>query len=458
MRGKNWAALGGRLPERMLLLAVVQALLVLGCGLSAAGVVGAAQVPAQQGILAGLFAVTVVLSLTWSASGSLPMLQLDLAMTSVLIAAATLLQPTSRGQLVLGLFVLVVAIWSASFLPWGQAVAQFALGATLYVVALLAGPTTGTPVYGLAILVSAAFAGLVVMRGRAAGSRYSGLVSKAVDVVLLSTDGRWTWASAGIEEELGWKPAEFLELEEPVWHPDDDETVSDIRRRVAAGEPVTATYRLRHKDGRYRWVEARVSPTGDTESQARTVWLLREVTEHMQAERALARSSSRNRRVLQRLRRKDEAKTQQFHDLSHELRAPLTVIRAPLERHLQRADDLPEELRTDLAAAVRAGRRLEGLVDGVLDIAQSVEAVTGPGRRGRGDVGVRAAAQARRRGGWPDAVLGDRRDVSGRPADRLRGVVDNRAQPALERGEVHQRRRSTGPPDDGGRSHRAPGE
>lgn len=371
MWGKNGATFGGRVPERMTLLAVVQALLVLCCGLSAGGVVGATQYPARQAILAGLFAVAVVLSLTWSAHGLSLVLQLDLAMTSVLIAAATLLQPTSEGQLVLGLFVLVVAMWSASFLPWRQAVAQFALAAALYAVALLAGPTTGTPAYGLAILVSAALAGLVVMRGRAAGSRYSGLVSKAVDVVLLSTDGRWTWASAGIEEELGWTPQEFLELEDPIWHPDDEATVSDVRRRVEAGEPVTATYRLRHKDGRYRWVEARVSPTGGSEGQAGTVWLLREVTEHMQAERALARSSFRNRRVLQGLRRKDEAKTQQFHDLSHELRAPLTVIRGPLERHLERGDDLPEDLRTDLAAAVRAGRRLEGIVDGVLDIAQS---------------------------------------------------------------------------------------
>jgi len=65
----------------------------------------------------------------------------------------------------------------------------------------------------------------------------------------------------------------------------------------------------------------------------------------------------------------DAAKTRFFQNISHELRTPLTLVLAPLQQVLDDpALDLPDEYRHDLQAARRAARRLQRLVDGLLDV------------------------------------------------------------------------------------------
>ncbi len=68
----------------------------------------------------------------------------------------------------------------------------------------------------------------------------------------------------------------------------------------------------------------------------------------------------------------DAAKTRLFQNVSHELRTPLTLLLGPLSDLLADPDaTIPAAHRAGLEEAERAGRRLEMLVDALLDVARA---------------------------------------------------------------------------------------
>ncbi|MDO7877562.1 ATP-binding protein, partial [Hymenobacter sp. ASUV-10] len=98
-------------------------------------------------------------------------------------------------------------------------------------------------------------------------------------------------------------------------------------------------------------------------------WVLRRT-------RQLNRSLEEQRALLatqaEQLTELDRAKSAFFANVSHELRTPLTLIVGPLE-HLLRPEApvwQPAELRERLALPLRNGRRLQGLVNGLLDFSK----------------------------------------------------------------------------------------
>ena len=83
-----------------------------------------------------------------------------------------------------------------------------------------------------------------------------------------------------------------------------------------------------------------------------------------------AHARERERDRLDRLAALDRAKTAFFSNVSHEFRTPLTLMLAPVEEILARAD-LPEELRADAELVRRNARRLLRLVGTLLDFSQA---------------------------------------------------------------------------------------
>ncbi len=349
------------------MLAAIQLLLAVYCVVAAVVMSAEVTAPADNLTAAALLLLLGLLTLLAVPARGALLMNTVVASTSALIAVATAIRDTGQGQLAMGVFLLMLCMWMAAFLRPRMAVPHILLACALYVLALAVNPHTGSPLYATALLVGIAFASAMVLYGREARSRYVGLVGSSADVILRSAHGRLTWVSASVEEVLGWTPREFVGLPEPTWHADDDETVQRMRRELYAGSPAQGTYRLRHKDGTYRWVEARLNPIAEDDAPQGAIGSLRDVTERVLAELALADTATRQRRGLRRMRRDDAAKTRMVHDLSHELRTPLTVIRGPLERHLRRDRDLPDSLRQDIETAVRASRRLESIVNDILD-------------------------------------------------------------------------------------------
>ncbi|MEQ1795902.1 MAG: PAS domain S-box protein [Nitrospira sp.] len=127
-----------------------------------------------------------------------------------------------------------------------------------------------------------------------------------------SNTGLWDWntetndvsLSREWKRQLGYEPAEIPDAFES-WqahlHPDDhDQAVAHVQTYLA--NPVgdyQQEFRLRHKDGTYRWIEARASLV--TELDGRRVRLLgshMDITERKRTEEALQRSERQLRTVL----------------------------------------------------------------------------------------------------------------------------------------------------------------
>ncbi len=148
-----------------------------------------------------------------------------------------------------------------------------------------------------AVLVAHARALLRVRRAeeelRRSEARWRAVAERAFDgVALAAADGTVLYASPSSLSILGYVPAELIGrnvLRELV-HPDDRPTVWDgfVRQQSSPGSTVTATYRLRHKDGSWRWVEIRRTNLLDDPDVGALVTNLRDVTDQRAAQEAHA--------------------------------------------------------------------------------------------------------------------------------------------------------------------------
>ncbi|MCC6398613.1 MAG: response regulator [Bacteroidetes bacterium] len=68
------------------------------------------------------------------------------------------------------------------------------------------------------------------------------------------------WVTEGFTRLTGKDAEALLELKDLV-HPDDESVVRERSRRIAAGKDVAAEYRLRSRDGEYRWVKDLARPS-----------------------------------------------------------------------------------------------------------------------------------------------------------------------------------------------------
>jgi signal transduction histidine kinase len=161
-------------------------------------------------------------------------------------------------------------------------------------------------------------------------------------------------------------------------------------------------------------------------------------------ERAVRREAERSAELAV-AERSAKSKDAFVSQVSHELRTPLTSIRgyAELLGGHQADEPSPAERDTFLAVITRNADRLLGLVEDLLFLAQVDDDQLAP-RRGR----TRPRRAHRRRGrngpaarpGAPDHAAGRQR-AAVHPARRSRPPRAGRGQPALQRAQVHTRRR-----------------
>ncbi len=118
-------------------------------------------------------------------------------------------------------------------------------------------------------------------------------------VVRMRADGERLYVSPSARDILGWDPAEMLEPSHHLIHPDDLAIQQQaIAAVLASGAPVTASYRVRHKQGHYIWMETNARPIPSADGVVNDIiFTCRDITERMIAEEAL--SASRNELEVQ---------------------------------------------------------------------------------------------------------------------------------------------------------------
>lgn len=175
-------------------------------------------------------------------------------------------------------------------------------------------------------------------------------------IVVLDTNGRYTFVSPRIQELLGYTPEDFVggTLEERP-HPDDRDAVLRFFKDLVSGKTAVGAveYRTRHQDGSWRTFRANASPLTDAEGKViGVVASARDVTESKRLEQQLLQSE------------KLAAIGQMVSGVAHELNNPLTAIIGVSDLLRERATDDAFRRQTELVQ--KQARKAAGLVQELL--------------------------------------------------------------------------------------------
>ena len=169
------------------------------------------------------------------------------------------------------------------------------------------------------------------LEARRSEERLHLLIENIADVItIFQADGTITFQSASIEQILGWQPEE--RIGQNIWqhsivHPADEQVHQTFFRELQLHPEKTifGTFRLQHKDGSYRFIEAIGKNLLENAVLQGIITTYRDITERMELEL-----------------RKDEF----ISVASHELRTPVTTLKGHAqvlkmlleEQHLQDAE------------------------------------------------------------------------------------------------------------------------
>ncbi len=207
--------------------------------------------------------------------------------------------------------------------------------------------------------------------------RFRLLADNSADTVLLASEGVMRWLSPSLQTLLGYKPEEWIGHRfEEFTHPDDVALAQSRRAEISAGERRYTRLRMRHRDGRYCWIDINAGPVADLQGRlAGIVATLRSADESVAFENALADSETQARSLAAKYElardeavAADRAKTRFLSRMSHELRTPLNAILGFAQ--LLSMDALSPDQREAVGQIRTGGKHLLDLINEMLDISR----------------------------------------------------------------------------------------
>ncbi|HVU19896.1 MAG TPA: PAS domain-containing sensor histidine kinase, partial [Rhizomicrobium sp.] len=156
-----------------------------------------------------------------------------------------------------------------------------------------------------------------------AQAMYRLMTEQASDIIILYGEGgKPLFASESLERVLGYTVDE-IEGERALEkvHPDDITEIMKIWDLPPEGQTLSATFRVKHADGHYLWVEITTRAVHDTKGGElpNTICIARDVTARKQQE--IEMESARKRAEAA-----NQAKSRFLANMSHELRTPLNAV------------------------------------------------------------------------------------------------------------------------------------
>ena len=199
-------------------------------------------------------------------------------------------------------------------------------------------------------------------------------LAEAIPQIIFTTDanGEVTYLNERWEEYTGLHPLESLGRRwNSIHHPDDiDRVITTWKDSLMTGKPYQCEYRIRNKDGSYRWFLARALPTRDEKGQI-TKWIgtntdindqkvisqkLESVIDQVKSSKLLAESAN-------------DAKSAFLANMSHEIRTPLGSIMGFIG--LMRNPELKNsDLNKYISIAERNSEQLLRIIDDILDLSK----------------------------------------------------------------------------------------
>jgi len=192
-------------------------------------------------------------------------------------------------------------------------------------------------------------------------ARYRLLADNVTDMIsVIRAGGTIAYVSPSVREILGHEPEEIAGRQAAaLLHPDDQRSAADAFNGLEPGSPpVSLIHRIRHRDGRFLWVEASMRPARDDSGAFTVVAAVRDVTERKlyeeQLHEARAAAEAGNR-----------VKSEFLASMSHEIRTPLNGVIGFADLLL--GTELTAEQRQYVALQREAGRGLLAIIGDILD-------------------------------------------------------------------------------------------
>jgi PAS domain S-box-containing protein len=195
----------------------------------------------------------------------------------------------------------------------------------------------------------------------------STILDTSPDVIVITDElGNRRYVSPSITDTLGYTTEEALGAGPDAVHPEDRRLAIEQLRRAASGEAaVRARYRMRHKEGRWVWLDVRaqrLEPSHEDSSERTEIILYaREVSAQVELESEL-------RRAKEEAESSSRAKSEFLSRMSHELRTPLNAILGFAQ--ILEMEQLDVIAKDSVEEILKGGRHLLDLINEVLDIAR----------------------------------------------------------------------------------------
>ena len=232
----------------------------------------------------------------------------------------------------------------------------------------------------------------------AAEAKYRSLVEHVPAVTYTAgfgSSGAWEYVSPQLEETLGYTPEEWM-ADPGLWfatiHPEDrDRVMVEEDLSIQAVVNLASEYRMRTKDGRWRWIRDDAVVVRDQDGRPLFFQgVLYDFTDQKEAEDILRRAYDREREAVGRLRSLDEMKNAFLSAVSHELRTPLaSVLGYAVTLEEQDLKLSAEERREAIERLAVNARKLHRLLEDLLDLDRLGRGIVDP-RRQTVDVGALA--------------------------------------------------------------------
>ena len=192
------------------------------------------------------------------------------------------------------------------------------------------------------------------------------ILAENVTDVITRTDlnGVRQYVSPGCFAMLGYRPEELVGTRQAEYHHPDDEAkiaASLVRMLAEPTRSQTVTVRVRHKDGRWLWLQASGRMVLQDGVPIGLIGVSRDVTDQVAAQEALVEAKAEAEAA-------NRAKAEFLANVSHEIRTPMNGILSAL--HLLDREPISPEGRELMRHAEDSGRMLSQLLNDVLDFSK----------------------------------------------------------------------------------------
>jgi PAS domain S-box-containing protein len=128
------------------------------------------------------------------------------------------------------------------------------------------------------------------------------LAENSIDMISrVKPDGTRIYVSPAYKTTLGFEPEELIGKRDEFIHPDDVEIMKSLGNALTEENSfATITFRTKHKDGHYLWIESNVKAIFDEKTRELSEYynVTRDITERKKAEMKLQESEERYRKLV----------------------------------------------------------------------------------------------------------------------------------------------------------------